>query len=131
MTGGVWAPALLGRVFAVVDAVVATGAEADAALLASSGPRLHLSEPLAASADVYSLRLPGDDERALPALRRHGSPAGELGAGVVGVLPDGRLALGVGGGRAIESIGECLAVVSDPGPGRYIELWEIPGAVYL
>lgn len=131
MSGGVWAGLLVGRVFAAVDSLIDTGAEADGILAALSGPRLDLSEALSASAAVYGIQLPRSDDRAAYALRRYGRPAAVLEFGVVGILPDGRLALGAGSGRAIESLGEVLGIVATPGAGRYTELWEIPGAVYM
>lgn len=131
MIATVWSGLLVPGVFAAVDDYAPTGAAADAALAAHAGPRIELSEVLAASAAVHGLNLPRTDERTAAALRRYGSPAEELGSGIVGILPDGRLALGLGGGRTVESLGESLGIVADPGAGRYAELWEIPGALYL
>ena len=128
---GVWGGLLVGPVVALVDSLVQTGAEADELVAALPGPRLHLSEALAASAAGYGLALPGVDDRALQALRRYGIPAAELGFGVVGATAAGALALGAGGGRTVESVGDVLGIVAAPEAGRYVELWEIPGAVYL
>lgn len=125
-----WAGLLVGRVLAAVDSLLPTGAAVDGYVRAHTGPRIELSEPLSASAGVYGVRLPRTDDRALAVLRRYGRPAEGLGFGVVAATADGRLAVGVGGGRTIESAGPVLAIVSVPGEGRYTELWEIPGADY-
>lgn len=119
------------RVVAAVDGIVPTGAEADEYVRTAPGGRLELAEVLSAAAGSLGIGLPRTDAELVPILRKYGRATSTFRWAVVGVLPDGRTALGTGGPTAVESLGDVVGIVTDPGAGRYVELWEIPGVIYL
>ncbi|UAW09379.1 hypothetical protein SEA_KLEVEY_21 [Arthrobacter phage Klevey] len=128
---GIWSGMLVPGVVAAVDSLVPTGAEADAYVKDHGGARLELAEVLSTSAARSGISLPDTDAALVGVLRKYGKPARDLDWAIIGVLPDGRTAIGGGGGTAIESVGDVLAVVESPGEGRYAELWAVPGFIYL
>jgi hypothetical protein len=128
---GVWSGLLVPGVVAAVDSLVPTGAAADGYIKDHAGARLELAEVLATSAARSGISLPDTDAALAGVLRKYGKPATALDWAIVGILPDGRTAIGGGGGTAIESVGDVLAVVETPGADRYAELWAIPGFIYL
>lgn len=129
----VWAGLIVSRVLHLAGSLVPAGADADALLAATAGPRLNLAEPLAQAAAVQGLTVPSTDDhlRVFLAARNTGVPVRTDIRGLVVGLADGRLGLTIGRGRVIESHGDGLTVVISPEPGRYVEAFTVPGVLTL
>jgi hypothetical protein len=102
-------------------------------LAAGDGPRLELAEPLALAAAAQGIEIPRVDEhlRLFLAVRNTSTTVDLAVRGLVVALGDGRLGLTVGRGRVVESYGDGLTVIIDPGAGRYAEAFKVPGVQLL
>jgi hypothetical protein len=129
----VWAGLIVSRVLRLADSLLPTGAECDGLLGQADGPRVELAEPLALAASVHGIEIPRNDDhlRLFLAVRNAAAPVDLNVRGMVVALPDRRLGLTVGRGRVVESYGAGLTVVIDPGPGRYVEAFAVPGVQLL
>lgn len=129
----VWAGLIVSRVLRLADSLLPTGADTDALLGQADGPRLELAEPLALAAAVQGIEIPRTDEnlRLFLAVRNTATGVDLAARGLVVRTADNRLGLTVGRGRVVESYGAGLAVVIDPGAGRYVEAFAVPGVQLL
>jgi hypothetical protein len=129
----VWAGLIVSRVLRLADSLLPTGADADVLLADADGPRLELAEPLALAASVQGIEIPRSDEnlRLFLAVRNTATSVDLDVRGLVVRLADGRLGLTVGRGRVVESYGDGLTVIIDPGAGRYVEAFKVPGVQLL
>jgi len=129
----VWAGLIVSRVLHLAESLLPTGADNDAMLAATPGPRLELAEPLALAASGYGIQVPRTDGqlRVFLAARNTGTPVDLAVRGLVVGTADGRLGLTVGRGRVVESHGAGLGVVISPEPGRYVEAFTVPGVMTL
>ncbi len=129
----VWAGLIVARVLHLAESLVPSGADADALLAATPGPRLELAEPLAQAAAVQGLTAPDTDAKLRAHLIARGAavPVRTDLRGLVVGLADGRLGLTIGRGRVIESYGDGLTVVVSPETGRYVEAFTVPGVMTL
>lgn len=127
----VWAGLVVSRVCELIETIVETGAEADRILGGWTEPIVPVTEPLSAALSLVGINLAREEDRALAALSRYGTAREEIGWGLVGRTPSGHAALGLGSGRTIETVGGVLALVRDPGAGRYSDVREVPGLAYL
>lgn len=126
MRAPVWCGIVVARTVDAAGGYVSAGLPVDS--LAPRG-RIHVAEAVSGALSPYRVWLPSEDPLLLARARRYGHRAAGLGPGILAVLPDESLALGVSPRAAIESTGERLAAVSDP--GRYTEFWTLPGVAYL
>lgn len=78
-----------------------------------------------------SLDFPEADDVFLSRLERYGDRAPGPAAGVVAVLPDGRLALCASVRIMVESDGTDYVGLLDPPAGRYVAYWYVPGLLYF
>lgn len=129
----VWAGLIVSRVLHLADTLVPAGADADALLAATPGPRLEVAEALGQAASAQGVQIPFVDDhlRMFLAARNTGTPVDLEARGLVVGTADGRLGLTVGRGRVVESHGSGLTVVISPEPGRYVEAFTVPGLALL
>jgi hypothetical protein len=117
----------------LAESLVPAGADVDALLAATPGPRLELAEPFAQAAAVQGIDVPDTDDhlRVFLAARNTAVPIQTDIRGLLVGLADGRLGLTIGRGRVVESHGDGLTVVTVPEPGRYVEAFAVPGVLTL
>ncbi|WP_102158669.1 hypothetical protein [Zhihengliuella halotolerans] len=126
-----WCPGIIGDVTGLVEYQVRTGAECDEIRDLVEETMIELAEPLAQACADSGISLPEEDSQMLAVLGRDAARAPLAPRyGVVMSLPGGRLAVGVGHGRVIESAGDGLCLIDQPEPGRYLDAWFLPSVFY-
>lgn len=126
----IWVDLLVAAVSVQAPALVATGVDADTLLL-EHGVGIELAEILAGAAAALEDWLPGTDRELAAVVARDGEPATDMGGrGLLLVRSDGGLGFTIGRGQVVESVGESLAIIEAPGPGRYVKGYRLPGYKY-
>lgn len=126
----IWVDLLVTGVTGRAPVRVLNGLDADALLL-EHGPGVELAEAMAGVAASLEDWLPDTDTALLAVVTRDGVPTSNLTErGLLVVRPDGGLGFTIGRGHTIESVGESLAIVQAPEPGRYMWGFRVPGYKY-
>lgn len=122
-----WHHMLTRDVLEACSTSVRHGWEVDAMLDANGGAtaRLHLAEVLSRAAAPHGVVLPPTDGALLASLRFHPLPASTWSGGTLTTTRGGLLGYILGDGRAVESTGQSLTIITHPG-GRYTRGYRHP-----
>lgn len=126
----IWVDLLVTGVTENAPDMVESGQDADLLRL-ENDHAIDLAEVIANVAASLEDWLPDTDKVLLAVAARDGSTARNLAArGLLVVRPDGGLGFTIGHGKVIESVGESLAIIQNPEPGRYARGYRLPGYQY-